>query len=107
MSTHDPGLPTVYQTQWSPNIDPREALRYGELSCLVEQPGLEFAPSRLVDELRRGLRDFTGQDYLLPVGSPIVIGAVFGVLARAGHSHLNVLRWDRKTKDYHVVTLEL
>lgn len=96
----------VYQTQHNPRIDTRDALRYGELRLLFERPGEPaVAPTRMLEELRRQLRCFTAYDYLLPIGSPALIGAATTVAARQANGVVNFLLWDRKARCYMETTL--
>lgn len=100
--------PIVYQTQYNPNIDTRDALRYGELELLFERPGEPaVAPTRMIDELWRRLWCFTAQDYLLPTGSPALIGAATAIASRQAGGAVNMLLWDRKTRSYMETTLSM
>lgn len=99
--------PYVFQTQHNPRIDTRDALRYGELRMLFENAGEPaVAPARMLQEVRRLLSGYTEHDYLLPVGSPALIGTATTVAARQSGGVVNFLLWDKRARCYMTSTID-
>lgn len=76
-------------------IDITQAAEYGELVVLLPEGMLSLTPAPTVRELRYGLRDFTDDDYLLPLGDPALIAMAGALCAFANNGRFKVLRWNR------------
>ena len=99
----------VYQTQFTPHLDTRAALEYGdEIKVLCENRGEpSIAPTRLVNDLKYKLKYYTELDYILPAGSPAVIAAAVCIAAKKTGGKVSLLLWDKNNKRYYPVDLDL
>lgn len=90
-----------------PVLDLRPAAVYGELVVLFSggNPALTAAPS--VMRLRQMLKDYGPNDYLLPVGSPTLIGWATAIAADNNRGQVKMLVWDRETRAYIISEVEL
>jgi hypothetical protein len=70
--------------------------------------GLNFhAAEPVLDQLRVALADFNPtQDYLLPIGDPLVMVVAAAIVARRNR-FFKLLKWDRFTRSYLEQTVEL
>ena len=84
----------------SPTIDLTPAMKYGEIEVLIEANTMGIAIQPLISVLRSRLAKFTDDDYILPVGDPVAIGAVTAIAAEVNRGQLKMLRWDRRMKQY-------
>jgi hypothetical protein len=76
-------------------FDFSSASRYGELVFVVD-PSLRSRDPEVSEQLRDGLEDITDDDYILPIGSPVIIllAGVHAALAEANITRLNILEWE-------------
>jgi len=59
----------------SPKINIMGASKYGKFKFLLpEFSQIIFSPGPLIFKLRKALKDFTTEDYLLLTGDPAIIG---------------------------------
>lgn len=91
---------------WTEKYDLEDAKRFGELVRL-HGAGNVRAVGIVMDGLRRALRDFSDEDFLLPLGDPILIGVATALAAQANRGRVRMLKWDRRSRGYALVTLEL
>lgn len=77
-----------------------EAAIYGKLEVLIEQNNVGVAIAPVIRELKQKLINFSDDDYLLPIGDPVVIGLATTIAARSNRGHVKMLRWDRQTRQY-------
>jgi hypothetical protein len=89
---------------WVPTVDVTPAREFGELIYLIPH-GMNFPEAEMVEpQLVAGLANFKAEDYLLPMGDPVVMaaaGAVLGALRKP----FKLLKWDRIAKRYQVYNL--
>lgn len=102
-----------------PCKDLSPAAAFGELRVLYEAhraAGAAGLPTKnagkfysdMVDRLwDAGLRDYTQDDYLLPIGDPAAIAAAGALAALAGNGKFRMLCWDNRYNEYHVAELTL
>lgn len=78
-------------------IDLSPALAYGELQVLFARndPLLVIAGAPLVNEMRRRLKDFSDDDYLLAIGDPVAMCLAAVVAAQVNRGRYKMLKWDR------------
>ena len=88
-------------------MDFTPALRYGELVvCLA--PNISFHLTKPVcTTLREKLRDFAEDDYLIAVGSPLVIALSSHIALSKTGGKLNLLSWDKRQHEYLNSRIEL
>lgn len=81
--------------------------RYGKVRVLVPHGQSLVSSVPVVRQLNEQLRDFTSDDFLLPLGDPAIMAAAAGIAARNTNGVLNVLKWDRRAGMYLNVKLDL
>lgn len=94
-------------SRWIPIVDVSPAKEYGELKVMLPA-GINFhAAAPVIQQLRDELRDFRGdEDYLLPIGDPLVMAAAAALIARREPS-FKMLKWDRYSRKYLCYKVEL
>jgi hypothetical protein len=111
-------MPKVYITQQPmkrdiktgeliPLYDVTPALEYGNIVHLCKPGPMWHAPTRLVHTLKRALKHYTSDDYLLLLGDPVLMITAAIVAAQRTQGTINVLRWDRHYKKYIAVTIKV
>ena len=84
------------------------ALKYGKLKVLLkENTQIVLSPGPIVFELRRLLKDYTSNDYLLLSGDPSVIGLACAIVSDINNGRINLLKWDRQEKVYYPLEINL
>lgn len=83
-----------------PTMDFTPALRYGELVVCLP-PNISFHMTKPVyAALKEKMRDFDDGDYLIAVGSPLVIALSSHIALLKTRGSLNLLTWDRMQRQY-------
>lgn len=108
-------MPKVFVTQlpsrleegaWVPSVDVTPAKEHGDLVFLLP-PGMNQPTAEtVVPQLQAKLTDFSAEDFLLPMGDPVVMAAAAAILG-AQISGFKMLKWDRHTKRYNVYRVDL
>jgi len=99
---------TVFVTQENPKVDILPATKWGELSCLASPyDQILMNPGRIVSQIRRKLKWFDDEDWLLAMGDPAIIGIAFALAADANAGRINILKWDKMEKSYYPVRVSL
>jgi len=98
----------VFVTQENPKVDILPATKWGELNSLASPfDQVLMNPGRIVSQLRRKLRWFDDEDWLLAMGDPAIIGIAFAIAADVNSGRVNLLKWDRMEKSYYPVHVSL
>ena len=104
--------PKVYVTQETSH-DFRKAEEFGEIVFLSVDNRDDFRTlsksehnERLLRHLRRGLREFSDDDFLILTGSPYVRAAVLWILGHKKVRKINFLRWDNRDYVYIPFTMQ-
>ena len=101
-------MSTVYVTQENPRVNIVSAARWGDLEPLTSPfDQIHINPIRMVSQIRRKLRGFTDDDWLLAMGDPAIIGVSFAIAAEVNQGRVNLLKWDRMEKSYYPVKISL
>ena len=98
----------VYVTQENPKVNILAAGRFGELNLLLlhgRQVTLSSAP--VVRLLRSKLKDFTNDDFILPMGDPVAIAIASMIAAEVNNGRVKFLKWDRENSCYYSVEVDL
>ena len=92
---------TVYVIQEMPYKDVLSAEEYGNLKSVIE-PGLQLilSPDPITNKIRKVLKDFNDEDYLLLIGDPSIIGIACAVASDINMGRFKVLKWDRRREKY-------
>ena len=99
-------MSNVYIVQDSPGKNFIPAEKFGEAKYLLVGRQSSLAVP-VIRKLRRELRNFTDEDYLLLVGDPVAIGVATALAARQNRGRVKVLKWDRQESCYYVVQIDL
>lgn len=99
---------TVYVTQENPRVNIVSASQWGDLESLTNPfDQIHLNPAKLVSQIRRKLRGFGDDDWLLAMGDPAIIGVAFAIAAEMNRGRVNLLKWDKMEKSYYPVKIGL
>ena len=95
----------------SPKINIIGAAEYstsGKFNFLLpEFSQMIFSPGPLIFKLRKGLKDYTPNDYLLLTGDPAIIGVACSIVSDITNGKYNVLKWDKQERKYYPIEINL
>ena len=92
----------------TPKINIVGAREYGEVrSLLPELSQIIFSPGPLIFKLRKLLKDFRPEDYLLLTGDPAIIGVACSIVSDITNGKYNLLKWDRQERKYYPIKINL
>ena len=82
--------------------------KYGQIVTLLpEYSQIILSPGPLVFKLRKLLRDYTEDDYLLLTGDPAIIGIACSIVSEYTNGKFNLLKWDRQERMYYPLKINL
>ena len=91
-----------------PKINILGAAEYGTFKFLLpELSQMIFSPGPLIFKLRKGLKDYTTEDYLLLTGDPAIIGVACSIVANMTNGKFNLLKWDKQERKYYPIHINL
>ena len=92
----------------NPKINIMGASKYGEFKFLLpEFSQIIFSPGPLIFKLRKSLKDFTTEDYLLLTGDPAIIGVACSIVSDMTNGKYNLLKWDKQERQYYPIAINL
>ena len=92
----------------SPKFNIMGAQKYGKLVTLLpEFSQIVLSPGPLIFKLRKGLKNFTSEDYLLLTGDPAIIGVACSIVSDITNGKYNVLKWDKQERKYYPIEINL
>lgn len=100
-------MKTVYVVQEAQGKNILPAGAFGELKVLLPDGQIVLSPGPTINKLRRGLKNFTSEDYLLLIGDPIAIALASMVAAELNVGRVQFLKWDRQERVYYPVKVDL
>ena len=74
---------------------------------LPEFAHIIFSPGPLIYKLRKNLKDFTREDYLLLTGDPAIIGVACSIVSDITNGKYNLLKWDKQERKYYPIEINL
>ena len=74
---------------------------------LPEFSQMIFSPGPLIFKLRKGLRNYTPEDYLLLTGDPAIIGVACSIVSDITHGKYKLLKWDKQERKYYPIAINL
>ena len=74
---------------------------------LPEFSQIIFSPGPLIFKLRKGLKDFTVDDYLLLTGDPAIIGVACSIVSDITNGKYKLLKWDKQERKYYPIEINL
>jgi len=108
-------LPIVYVIQeiagtkdGRPKINILGAAEYGTFKFLLpELSQMIFSPGPLIFKLRKGLKDYSTEDFLLLTGDPAIIGVACSIVSDMTNGKFNLLKWDKQERKYYPIHINL
>ncbi len=105
-----PHLPTrqnpLVNGQWIPTISLTPAAELGTLQVICDLPS-DAAPENFEDAQQRvadKLSESSGEDYILMAGDPVLCGFAIHLML-SWFNQARVLRWNRESRSYDLLTL--
>ena len=74
---------------------------------LPEFSQMIFSPGPLIYKLRKGLKNFTSEDYLLLTGDPAIIGVACSIVSDMTNGKYKLLKWDKQERKYYPIEINL
>ena len=74
---------------------------------LPEFSQIIFSPGPLIYKLRKGLKNFRKEDYLLLTGDPAIIGVACSIVSDITNGKYNLLKWDKQERKYYPIEINL
>ena len=74
---------------------------------LPEFSQMIFSPGPLIYKLRKGLKNYTSEDYLLLTGDPALIGVACSIVSDITNGKYNILKWDKQERKYYPIEINL
>ena len=91
-----------------PKINIMGASNYGNLKFLLpELSQIIFSPGPLIYKLRKSLKNFSKDDYLLLTGDPAIIGVACSIVSDMTNGKYNLLKWDKQERQYYPIQINL
>jgi hypothetical protein len=92
----------------APKINIMGAAKYGKFEFLLpEFSQIIFSPGPLIFKLRKALKNFTTEDYLLLTGDPAIIGVACSIVSDMTNGKYNLLKWDKQERQYYPIQINL
>ena len=92
----------------APKINIMGAAKYGKFEFLLpEFSQIIFSPGPLIFKLRKALKNFTTEDYLLLTGDPAIIGVACSIVSDMTNGKYNLLKWDKQERKYYPIEINL
>lgn len=82
------------------SVDLSPAADWGEPIILLQQKQSLLNPEPTVATLNEKLSDFGDDDYLVPIGDPVLMCAAAMSAAKHNAGRVKMLKWDRLLKKY-------
>ena len=91
-----------------PKINILGAAEYGTFKFLLpELSQIIFSPGPLIFKLRKGLENYTTEDFLLLTGDPAIIGVACSIVSDITNGKFNLLKWDKQERKYYPIQINL
>ena len=91
-----------------PKINILGAAEYGTFKFLLpELSQMIFSPGPLIFKLRKALKDYTTEDFLLLTGDPAIIGVACSIVSDITNGKFNLLKWDKQERKYYPIHINL
>jgi len=88
-------------------MDLSPASAYGDLEIVLSRGSTVLSPGPMIHELQRKLNGFTKDDFLVCIGDTGAIAAAVMVASRITGGSINILKWNRDTRSYISLKLEV
>jgi len=98
---------TVFVVQESIGKNILSASEFGEIEVLLPPGNIAFSSGPTVKRLKRNLRLFNDEDFLLLMGDPAAIAIASAVATQINNGRMNLLKWDRQERKYYPVKVDV
>lgn len=88
-------------------MDITKASEYGTIEVLLSNASVAFAPGPMLNTLMKKLKDFGDDDYLIAIGDPSAIAAAVMIASNNNRGKINLLKWDKKAREYLKIHLDI
>jgi hypothetical protein len=96
----------VIQETMKHNLLPAQA--FGELVFLLPPNAqITFSPGPTVERLRRNLKHFSDEDFLLLIGDPAAMAIAAAMAAQYNNGKFRLLKWDKREMKYFPILVDL
>jgi len=89
-----------------PRYDLSPAEEFGELVFLLSPINTPSKHEKAIAELRKKLRNFSDDDFLLLIGNPCFIGWATAIAADMNDGRVAMLQYNGSSKSYYVVQVD-
>lgn len=90
-----------------PVMDFRKVLEYGDPVICLNSGRVSLTPGPTIDKLREVLKNFTDDDYLVPVGDPSAMAIAMMIIGDLNRGKCKILKWDKDSKRYIKVDVDI
>ena len=91
-----------------PKINIIGASEFGELKVLLpETSQIILSPGPLVFKLRKLLKNYNSNDFLLLTGDPAIIGVACSIVSDITNCKYKLLKWDKQERRYYPIQINL
>ena len=91
-----------------PKINIIGASEFGELKVLLpENSQIILSPGPLVFKLRKLLKNYNSNDFLLLTGDPAIIGVACSIVSDITNGKYKLLKWDKQERRYYPIQINL
>jgi len=95
-------------TEGRPKLNIIGASEFGELKVLLpENEQIILSAGPLVFKLRKLLKEYKPEDYLLLTGDPAIIGVACSIVSDITNGKYKLLKWDKQERRYYPIEIEL
>ncbi len=104
-----PQVPSRFDSatnSWMPTVSINAAKAFGELKVMLPPEASRLEPETMVDLLGAAMADYGPDDYILALGNPVII-AITAVIADRASSPLRMLQWDKVSRSYQLMVVQL
>lgn len=89
------------------NLGPAAVLGEIEYIFPTNDKNAMLLPQQAVNKARHALRNYSDEDYILPVGDPAAIGMVAATAAYFNNGRIKMLKWDRSSSQYITLSMNI
>jgi len=93
--------------EWRPKVNVHAATSFGAVVTLIphDQVHAALVTHPTMNTLRRKLKDFNDEDFILPVGDITLVAMAVSIALDVNRRRAKLLRWSRERREYDVVEL--
>jgi len=88
-------------------VDLSPAAMWGEPIVVLPYMQSLLAPETTIDAIAERLKDYTPDDFIVPIGDPVLMCMVVAIAAKISGGKVRLLKWDRRGNVYIPITCDL